>query len=679
MVQTLIKRCLRKDPARRLHDIADARIEIEEALAEPADARRATGAGVTAAVIESPAWRQAIPWVAAGLVVGAALGAVGLWYSLAPTALEVTRTELSIEEDLWLSGGNPVENNPGSIQRPTRTAMTLSPDGRQLVYNATDGERSQLYLRPLDQDHATAISGTEGARGPFFSPDGQWVGFFARDETGLHLKRVDLERQVPQTIIADVQTERGASWGDDDTIVFQGRLIAGEPSGLFRVPVEGGTPERLTTGGGDPSVYARRWPHVLPGSKAVLLTVLKGEGRWEEAEIVVVSLETDDVTTLITDGADPRYTASGHLVFARRGTLMAVRFDPERLETSGEPAPVIEDLMQAIGAGTSGARMGSAQFAVSESGTLVYALGGIHPEPQHLLVHVDQNGVAEPFNVDPGGYIYPRLSPDGTQIAYTRSHGASGNIWIYDIPSRLSTQLTFGTGFDKTPTWSPDGEWIAFASDRGDPATKVWRIAAGGGEPARLTSSSGNHQVSSWSQDDVLVFWSDWDIWTLPLEGDPPVPTGDPQRLGESNLRLLHPVFSNDGRWVAYLSSEVGQNVLWVRPYPGPGTPTPVTTGGGVRLGAPTWSQKQSQIFYRTGSKMMVVDVTPGERVSGGVARELFDVQYVLSAPVRSYDVDKDGEFVMVTRVEVRPQPVTRIQVVSNWLEELKERLPTHR
>ena len=570
----------------------------------------------------------------------------------------VTRLLLSVEENSRLSGGQLLEHESWAFQRPSRTALALSPDGRYLVYSATtDGTNSHLFLRPMDQDYARLMRGTDGATSPVFSPDGKSIGFIA----GTYIKQMEIEGGEPRTIVG-ATSAFDLNWCDDGTFLWN--TFAGP---LWRVSAFGGTPEQLTVLNKKTGELGHRFPQLLPGSKAVLFAVQKGLD-WDKSEVVVQSLENDKQTLLIKNGTDPRYLPTGHLLFVRKGSLMAVGFDPERLETLGQPVIVIEDVMQAIYAGFDEFDNGAAQVAFSRSGTLVFASGGVYPELKFSLVRVDRSGESQPLGLPPRGFLFPRLSPDGTQLAYNVSRGHTGDIWIYDFVRDVPRRLTTEGNKNSNPVWSSDGKWIAFSSDRDGSVVNLYRMAVDGtGKPERLTVSDRAQQLGSWSSEGVIAFLEGGDIWVLP-------PDGEVRPFFESPFMEGWPAFSPDGKWLAYVSDQSGQNEVYVRPYPGPDPPTKITSGG---FSSPVWSRDGHQLYYRKGrSKILAVDVTPGQPFKAGTPEVLFEKEYTRTVPIRNYDVDPEGHFVMVTHAEEQPQPVTQIHVVLNWFTELNKLVP---
>jgi len=655
LVRSVVRRCLQKDPERRLRDIADARLEIEEALDDSAGAE----ASRVSAHVEVAFWRRALPWSVAVFAV-----AMALWsYFLAPLpeTPDVASLLVEVQPGLYLTGGHPQEELSWGFLRPSRTAVIVSPDGRHLAYAATDGDTRQLYLRELSRQQAMPISGTEAGSSPFFSPDGRWIGFYASGA----LKKIPRSGGEPQTIVANVPPLYGASWADSDTIVF----AADKLGGLMRVSAGGGDPEPVTTLDRGESVRTHRLPHVLPGGEAVLFTVLSDMDP-TTARVEVASLETGARTVLIEEASDARFIPTGQLVFARNGTLMAAPFDLERLELTGEPVPVVENVMQASGGASTALDTGAAQFSTSGSGTLVYVLGGIYPEPQRSLVLVDEDGDVEALPLPANGYSAPRLSPDGRDIAYVVGRRSRRDVWIYDSIRETPRRLTFGES-SAGAVWSPDGASLVLGDDSRADVFNLYRMPTDrSGDPQPLTTSARHQFVSSWSSEGVLAFVEGrHDIWVLPLEGDL-----GPRPFLESPFSEQAPAFSPNGAWLAYSSNETGRDEIYVRPYPGPDPVVRISTDGGL---SPAWSRDGAKLYYRDGDRMMVVEVSAGRTFTQAQPRLLFESpSYLATTPTRAYDVTPDGRFLMVTRAQQAPQPATRINVVLNWFEELRERVP---
>jgi serine/threonine protein kinase len=668
-VRRLLRRCLEKDPARRLADIADARLEIEEAL---------NGSEIEAHAPLSPSrTRERIVWASSLLLVGLAGAAIAGWAIRSVSAPpQTTRTILSVAPTGESSSANPLEQSARAA-RPTRTAVALSPDGRTLVFGAIWGGRPQLYARGMDQLGATPISGTTGGSSPFVSPDGQWIGFFADGE----LRKVPFSGG-PAVTLCKAPALFGASWGDDGTIVFATQ----RNGGLWRVPASGGTPESLTTP--QPGEYAHRLPHILPGSRAVVFTILKGPDLWEDTQIVVRSLDTGRQSVLLTGGADARYVSSGHLIYLRLGTLMAVPFDPIRLVVTGGATGVIDGVMQAADRNLSYmANTLAGQFTISEAGALVYLTGGAVAAGDRLLAWVDRHGTTRTLPAPPRSYSGPRLSPDGRRVAVSTLNPRQ--VWSVDIP-RGTLSLVTVDGRSDSGSFSPDGKWILFRSrTEGNEGNLYWRAADGSGDVQRLTTGGRSHTPSSWSADgSTLAFVEEgentgpgifqFDIWVLSIADRKTRP------LIHTAANEMTPEFSPDGRWLAYVSSESGRNEVYVQPYPGPGERHLISVNGGLQ---PAWSSDSRELFYVQGgltnpsdgvATLMSVRIAAHPVFRAGTPQRLFENADLEIAWGRSYDVAPDGRFLLTLsgKPAANPAPAQMI-FVQHWFEELKRLVPT--
>jgi Tol biopolymer transport system component len=649
-VRDLLRHCLQRDLQRRLRHVGDARLEIEEALNELAGAIVAPPAAATA---RRPGWRHVLPWALAAVM--AAVAGVALFQVYGrdrPAASPLTRFAVALPASAPLDLGE-------------RTALAFSPDGSRLVYVANNNlARSpaglpQLYLRAMDQLEALPIAGTEGAAGPFFSPDGQWIGFFA----GQTIRKVPVAGGAPTTVCEVAPVTRGASWAADDTVVFSPT----NQSALQRVSAAGGTPQPLAALDEAADEQAHLWPEVLPGGKAVIFTI-KTSASFDEARIAVQPLGAPGKPrVLIQGGSHARYAASGHIVYARAGGLLAVPFDLERLEIRGAPIQLIQGVSM-------DPRFGVAHFALSTTGTLAYVPGDAGGIARSLL-WVDRHGTAQPITETRRAYLQPALSPDGVHLAVT-IEGTNQDIWLHDLSRGTLTRLTYDQSEEFSPVWSRDGARLAMVSQRGDRSIPALFLQPGDGSapPERLLEDAEPVVPAGFSpRDGVLAYtaWrnasSDADIWLLPLDAP-----AQRRAFIRTPFQESGATFSGDGSWVAYVSDESGRNEVYVQPYPGPGAKRQISTDGGT---SPLWAADGRELFYRNGDAMVVVGITTQPRFSAGQPRLLFRGKFEEPARPdwpRNYAVTPDGQrFIMIRGEESAP---TQLHVVLSWLEELRGR-----
>jgi serine/threonine-protein kinase len=634
-VRDLLKRCLQKDKALRLRDSGDARIEIQEALSSPSESP-------TAIVPAESGWRHAI---VLGLVAAVAcvVGGLAVW-NLKPSALQpVTRTVINLPPGQQLAG---LDNGP---------SVAISPDGTHLAYVARQGGAQQLYLRAMDSLEAKAIPGTEGATNPFFSPDGQWLGFFANRK----LMKVSLNGGAPLAL-ANAPFDGGAAWGSRASIAFS----PSNASALQQVSDAGGALQPLTRlAKGDGS---HRWPDFLPGGKAVLFGAGTAGALFVSAQVGVQSITTGERKDLIQGGMYPRYAPTGHLVYAQSGVLMAVPFDPQRQTVTGTGSPVAEGVMQSP-------TNGHAQYSFSATGALVYVPGGVQAA-QLRMVWVSRNGTEQPLAAPANSYLNPRVSPDGRHVAVGITSQES-QIWQYDISRETLTRFTFEGTVNGYPAWTPDGNRMAFISNKEGPLNIFWQLADGSGGLERLTTSDDVQTPNSWSPDGKLLAFNELTPSTGIVVSVLRLSDRKAQPILQTQFNESAPRFSPDGRWLAYISDESGRYEIYVQPYPGPGGKWQISTDGGTE---PVWNPNGRELFYRSGDKMMAVDIATQPSFSVGKPRMLFEGQYQ-PTPVTfpNYDVSPDGQrFLMLKPSEQSQAAPTQINVVLNWFEELKRRVP---
>ena len=627
-----VRKCLAKDPDERWQNAKD----LCDELRWIAESGPTSHAGIPATA-SAPRRRIAMPAAVAALA--AAIAALAAWSLKVPPAqpaAPLVRMRLPLP--------------PGETLVATEFdgPLALSPDGARLVYVIKHGGIPQLYTRTIDALDFTAIPGTEGGSAPFFSPDGQWIGFSSGGER--KVKKVFVGGGTPQKV-CDTLTIVQGSWGPIGKIVFAGS--AG--GGLYTVPAAGGEPEALTTVDTAKNEVAHQWPEFLPGGKEVLFSILRsGEGS-DEADIVVQSLATGERKTLGQKGLRPRYVAPGYLVYLRAGTLMAAPFDLSHLRVTGPAVPT------ETGIRSNGDE--AAPYSVSNLGWLAYV-----PESAPVrLVWVDRTGAVEPIAAPLQRYFFPRLSPDGSRVAVQVATPTNREIWVHDLmrntPTRFATE-----GQNDWPLWTPDGKRVTFTSERNGHPNLFWKPVDGSGSEERLTASDSTQVARSWSADGRILVISEGDaIAVMSTEAGHPTTKVDAP-LGAGWARL-----SPDGQWLAYAVKEGARTEIYVQAFPGPGHRLRVSNEGGTE---PVWNPNGRELFYRQGDRMMAVDIATQPDLIAQTPRMLFesaDLLRVSTTP--NYDVTRDGQrFLMVQRTAQQPAP--QLTVVLNWFDELRRRAP---
>ena len=629
-IRALLRRCLTKDLNRRLRGAADISIALEDALHAAA-----ASAPIPAPLPAPPLWSRAV-WLALVLLLTATVVSVATWYlrPAAPSGLTAV-----VRLTVALSPGDQLANVSGV------PSLALSPDGSQLVYAGSRGGKNQLYIRALDSLETKPLPGTEDAQAPFFSPDGQWIGFFAQAK----LKKVSITGGSLQTL-CEAPNAPGGSWAPDDTIFF----APSNNSGIWKVPASGGKPEEVTKPDHSKGEYSHRWPQVLPGGKAILFTAMVGLAA-DDSQTVAHVLATGERRVLVQGGMMGRYSPPGNLVYFHGGSLLASPFDPVRLEVTGSvPVTVAEGIV------TTTVSIG-AQYASSSAESLAYIPAALH-QYDRRPVWVSRTGDVQPIPVPSDAYRGPVLSPDGKQAAlFTDS--ISSDVRILDVARGAVTRLTSEAGGSGNPVWTPDGKRIIYRAVRGGFRNLFWRAADGTGGEERLVPSEASLIPDSVSPDGkFLAFESQnpatgFDLVVLPLKDG-----GKPQVFLRTPFNEQSAAFSPDGRWLAYNSNQSGRFQIYVQPFPGPGGKWQISTEGGQ---GPHWARNGRELFYLNGDRMMAVQITTSPAFSAGKPVELFEGRYYQGGP--SYDVTPDGQrFLMIQTVEPE-QPATQINVILNW------------
>ena len=580
--------------------------------------------------------RRVLPWVLAAAL--ALIAGIAVWRPWRGPAFVADRSFIQLDLDA----------GPDAVTEPA-----ISPDGMRIVFVTKDG----LAIRRLDQAKVTRLAGTAGAHSPFLSPNGQWVGFFAFGK----LKKIALDGGVP-VILCDAPNPGGGFWGPDDTIF----ATLDFSQGISRVPSAGGTPQHLTDSRrGNAEELLHLYPQLLPGGKAVLFEASNASG---DSSLRVATLNDGKLKTLVEHSSHGRYLASGFLVFEQRESLFAAPMDAGRLELTGPPVPLVDSVSDF---------QNRAEFDVSASGTLVYLRGN----PTYTVpAWLSPSGKIEPVLAEPGNFLAPHLSPDGTRMAIPAVRNGKQNLWVYDLKRESWNRLTSEDGPESLPTWTPDGEFIAFRSGN----SLAWTRSDGSGKVERLEGVSRNAGPSSFSADGKwLAFWPlepHSDLWVVPVSRTPgSLHMGQPQPLLQQPGTKGKPVISPDGRWLAYTSANAGPFEIYVIPFSPESRTTGrkwlVSNGGGV---APVWSRSGHELFYAGGDcRVQVASYTvKGEEFIAEKPRFFSDKPLADIGGFPGFDVSPDGKRVLGLVNSEERKAETVLHVLLNIDSELRRRAP---
>lgn len=552
-----------------------------------------------------------------------------------------------------------IATSPTTIPVPW-PRYALSPDGSRLVYVGGTGERTRLYLRPMSQSESIPLPGTDGAACPFFSPDGQSVGFSARGK----LRRLRIGESQPVDL-ADVRFVWGASWGRDHMIYFADSATGSIPAndGLRRVSDTGGKPEPVTKNEGDASVLGHISPCVLPDGKSLLFALARSNAQ--ESEVAVLALNTGTWKPLVS-GLFAQYVPTGHLLFYDRAWHYAVRFDVDRLEASGPRVPIVRSTFPP---------------ALSQTGCLVHGPPPIYdlsdgPLPARSLVWVDRRGETERLKQSPRPWASIRLAPDGRRLAAEITHDRGSDVWIYDLVSDTHTKLTFANS-NLRPIWTPDANRVVYSVRDGKDYYMASTPIDGSAEPQRFLKDRSRRSPFSVHRDGRTLAYvqlgvsGSLDIYTLAIDGG-----GVAEPLLDTEFSESFPAFSPDGRWLAYTSDETGEREVFVRPYPLTTAKYQISEHGGTK---PLWSRTGDELFYRSETLLWSVPIKTEPAFEKGQQQLLFDKAFVNNRTRFDYDVSPDGErflFIELNEAEANQGATQQLTVVQNWFEELKRLVP---
>ena len=645
-VRLLLRRCLQKDPHKRLRDMGDASLELDDRVNE-------TGSPADAGAFQPPPrsiWKWAVTTVVAALAASVLAGAA-TWRLKPAPALPVTRILLTLPEGERYTTTN-------------RQIVAMSPDGTSMAYVANNA----LHVKSMTELEPRTIPVTSGGlANPTFSPDSRSIAFWSlADRT---IRRVAATGGAPIAVTATADfLFFGMSWD-------QSGIVWGEGGrGNAHDAPEGGTPEKLTNLKEGELAHG---PQILPGGRALLFTLARGSApdRWDKAQIVVQPLiGGGERKILIEGGSDARYLPTGHLVYAIGGSLFAVPFDVKRLEIVGSPTQVLEGVRRSLSGTT-----GSAQFSVSDTGSLLYVPGPSILSAANDLGVIDRTGTPQPLKLPAATYEHPRVSPDGTRIAFATDDGKESIVWVYGLDGATAMRrLTFG-GRNRFPIWSADGKRIAFQSDRDGDLAIFWQTADGASAAERLTTPDPgtSHVPESWSPRgdvfsfDVIQGSSGASLWTSsPVEKKP-------TRVdGVRSATLTNAVFSPDGRWVAWTGTEAQGSGVFVQPFPSTGARYQVAADRGIY---PVWSHDGRALYFTPPGELQMVTVTtqPSFVIGNPTSLPRGFLVNGTGTP-RTYDLLPDGRFVGEIERALTPQSgLAASQVlVLNWFEELKRRAP---
>ena len=622
MLSRVVSQCLNKDHRRRYQTMLEVRTLLEGIRAECSE-KAVTKTWVSPST--NPATGVRFGLVGLGLALMVMTG-IALWslFRPAPDSLNpVTRFALT----------------PRAGQQGVYSEVQLSPDGSAIVFDDTRNGQSQIFVRYFNQFDAQPVTGTEGGKRPFFSPDGQWIAFFQGEQK---LLKVPVTGGIPLTLCDTCPVAFEMNWPTES------HIFVSDASGLYRVSTQGGTPERLTTIDQSKGEKNHRAPYLLPDQKHLLFTVDAKEGK----QCAVLSLETRawQLIADLPDAGFARYLPSGHLVFHRSHQLLAVPFDPVQLKVTGTPVTILDGVFP------------NSDFKIAANGTLAYL-----PNPSNkdnLLVWVNRQGEKTPVFDQRANFRSPRLSPDGKRIAVQ----VEQDIWVYQLDSGRGIRLTFG-GDNQVPLWSPDGKSIVFATNRNG----VWsinRVAAdqsGGGAIERLISGETRYIPYSWHPDGTTLA-----LTVISSTNNTDIVVYTPADGKISTVMSLPfiedtPRFSPDGRWLAYFSMETGKVEVYAQPYPGSAGKTPISQGGGM---FPVWSPDGKELFFRNGPRIYAVPIkTLGSTLVAGNSHVLFEGKYLTN-----FDVSPDGQRFLMVQNESGSMP-GQIHIVLNWTTELNTQL----
>ena len=650
-IHVLLRRCLEKDPKHRLQDIGDARIELEDVISgrESGDVIKGKPTLITR--------RAAIGVLACAAAGAASMGIFATSRNRGTLHRNLTRFHIPLPE--------------GAVAVASfNKRVAISPEGAHIAFNAISGGVSnyvsvggdRFYLHSLRELEPKAFPFDAGA--PFFSPDGRWIGFIGSAAGKPVLRKLAVDGGPPVTVCGKGYV--GATWAADDMIYF----VAESPGALVRVPAAGGDPKQVVKVDLAKGDRQHRYPCALPGSKGILITVGTVDSEtFDDAHIAVFNTDTGQIKTVVEGGTHPRYSPSGHILYARDGKIFAIPFNTKQLTTMGQPFLVLDGVLMSRNSGV-------ANYDVSASGDLVY-IPGIVDKGERTLVWVDRQGNPEALKLPPRPYLHPRISPDTRQFAI-EIEGPNHNFYIYDFSRDVLSQMTTD-GASHWPVWSPDGTQLVYRSGVMG-AFKMWQVPADRSGPATQVPGEGLSQsAESWSPDGRTLAYTaitpeaGSHIMVESLAED-----HESHPFADIKAAAGSPKFSPDGRWLAYCSNESKKPQVYVQAFPGPGAKIQVSSDGGTD---PVWKRSGGELYFRNGDKMMAVAVSTAPTFTAGRPRTLWEGHYSHGmstscgppgATSSNYDVTPDGRRFLMVKDEAPDTAVSKqIVVVLGWSDEV--------
>jgi serine/threonine-protein kinase len=612
-IRRLMRRCLEKDPRKRLHSMADATLELDDAALDPAGP-----------LAPARGWGSALIWGSAGALAAALVfGAILLARRNGPVDGAIVRSQI-------VFAGLP-------LRLSNFRTLAVNPAGTEVVFSAfRSTDQYQLFRRRLDGEEATPIAGTDGAMEPFFSPDGQWLAFFVQNG---RLRRMPAAGGEAVDL-AEVGGAQGASFAPDGSMIFNGQ----HGEGLWRVAAGDARPSPVTKVDDAAGQAGHHWPHVLPDGKHLLYTVELDGKPYSEAQIVISAIDGSDSRVLITAGSDARYIPTGHILYWREGSLWGVPFDLSTRQLNGTAVVILPDVMASEA-------NGQAHYSISANGTLVYVPGRDTQQERSLML-VDRAGTAKPLTTERRAFETVAVAPDGRRLVVTLT-AANDSLWTMELDRPSLTRITYEAE-NALPAWSPDGSRLALSRHKGGEPRQLFVMPSDGStSPTRLHQSSRNESPFTWTGNgDVMAYVrteaAGNDIWVVNMSGE-----RKPRPLLATRFNENHPRFSPDGRWIAYASDESGRTEVYVRPFPGPGQKRLVSSDGGTE---PRWRGDAREIYYRRGDAVLAVAVTQSPEWTVSVPTVLFKGPYGIDPLWSRWDVLPDGQRFVVVQDFAQPR-----------------------